>query len=203
MATNTISTDLWIETADPVTSVETDQWDFELTPHPEQELSTDLWLTETEQGSLPVYNPSLIIAVTRVQQNLAFPQFVIGGKGGANQDEYKLFKKSTSYDFYLWRTPVKLVGTDFDVKSISFYLLADIAAGMSIIPKLYFDDESVTSVGTTINLNNYSDRLIKLSSHSFNNKVHGRSNFFLELQIRSTILTPISLPIFIEIETDE
>jgi hypothetical protein len=202
MPTTTLSTDYFIDSVLPTVSLETDLWDFTLTPHPPFTLSTDLWITESTLGILPTYNPSLITTVNRVQQNLAFPQFVIGGQGTSSQ--YALFKKSTSYGFYLWRTPVYLIGTDFDVLQITFPLIADLIAGVSIVPKLYLDDQTRTAVASTINLSNYpsGNKLITLTSKNFSNSTHGKSNFFLEFQILSSLLTPISLPIHITLDVE-
>lgn len=43
MATVSLQTDYWIETADPIANLVTDQWNFALTPHPSFSLKTDLW----------------------------------------------------------------------------------------------------------------------------------------------------------------
>lgn len=159
------------------------------------------WCFPGTCGNLPEYDPSIITVVSRVQQNLGFPQFVIGGRGTGT---YMLFKKGSTYDFTLWRSPVYSIGQDFDVLEIKFAVEGGITGNKEIIPVLYFDDESMTSVGTEINSTNYtnSEQLIKLTSKNFANATHGHSNFFLELQMTGTALSVVKLPITIELEIE-
>lgn len=149
--------------------------------------------------ALPAYHPSLISSVTRVEQNLPFPQFVIGGR---NAGSYKLFKKSDIGGFNIFRTKSEQIGKDFDIMSISFNLLSDLDANTEITPALYFDDESTSVIGTTINNTNYSNdnKLITLTAKNFGNQVHGESNFFLEFRFTGSTLAVIGLPIFIDVD---
>lgn len=162
-------------------------------------------------GVLPTYNPSIISALTKVQQNSEFPQFVIGGQGTGG--DYALFKKSSTYDFSVWRSPVYNIGRNFDVLEIKFAVIPAITTNITIIPVLYFDNEDSNSIGTTINLTNYpvdgagnNQKLIKLTSKNFGtatNVTHGRHNFFLELQFTGTALAVVKLPITIDLEVEE
>ena len=156
-------------------------------------------------GDLPTQDTSVITAVSRVPQNLPATQFVFGGNGGASHGTFSLFKKATTYTLELWRSPVYKIGTKFDVLKISFPVLPAIAANMSIIPVLYFDNERVKSVGTVINSTNYTnaEKRIVLTSQNFGNTVQGRSNFFLELQMTGTALVTVGLPIQIELDVYE
>lgn len=81
MVIATLETNKWEESAEPMISLETDLWDFDLTPHPEQTLETDRWFM-LFAGTLPAFSPSIVAAVARVQQGLAFPEFIMGGIGG-------------------------------------------------------------------------------------------------------------------------
>lgn len=188
MATSTLQTDYWSEGTEPIAVLSTDEWSFESSGTP---------------GVLPVYSPSIVSAVVRVQQNIPFPQFVIGGQGGADEDEYGLFKKSTaSYGFHIWRTPVYNIGRNFSIEHVSFYMPVDIDTDTTITPVLYFDNERDSAVGTSINDTNYStgDRFIKLGPKNFSGDVSGKVNFFLEFQFSGTDFTAISPPIFIDVE---
>lgn len=153
-------------------------------------------------ADLPVYTPSIITAVKKVLQNLPVPQFIMAGY---NASTYKLFKKSTSYVFNLWRSPVYQIGQNFDILAIRIPIHPDMTTNMSIIPVLYFDNEDSNSVGTTLNSTNYpnSDRLIYLTPKNFSNTVHGRNNFFLELQFIGSALSVVELPITIDLEVQE
>jgi len=160
--------------------------------------------------ALPTYASSLITAVSKVTQVLPFPQYIIGGQ---NASTYKLFKKSTTYVFNNWRSPVYQIGKNFDVMEITLPISPDLTTNMSIIPVLYFDNEDSNSVGATINLTNYpvdlagnGQRLIKLTSKNFGtatNSTHGKNNFFLELQFQGSALVTVGLPISIELEVEE
>lgn len=155
--------------------------------------------------ALPTYNPSITTAVLGIQQNLPFPRFVMAGVGGASGTTYHLSKKASTYSFNVWRSPVYNIGHDFDVLTIKFAVMPEIGANMSIIPVLYFDNEDSSSVGNTINSTTYpdSDKLIKLTSKNFSNTVHGRNNFFLELQFTGSALVAVELPITIELEVED
>lgn len=156
--------------------------------------------------ALPVYNSSIISAVSRVPQNIPFPQYVLGGQGGAGGTTYALFKKRTStYVFSNWRSPVYNIGKNFDILSIKFAVKPALTTNMSIIPVLYFDNSFTNSIGTTINSTNYanSEKLITLRSPNFSNSVHGRNNFFLELQFTGSALAVVELPISFELEVEE
>lgn len=153
--------------------------------------------------ALPTNNPSIISSVAKVKQNLSHPQFVIGGQGTGS--EYALFKKDTTYNFSVWRSPVYQIGKNFDVLEIQFNVVGGITGNKEIIPALYFDNEDTSSVGTTINATTYpgEDELITLTSKNFNNTVHGKNNFFLELQMTGSDLAVVKMPIKLELEVGE
>jgi hypothetical protein len=152
--------------------------------------------------ALPTYSSSVITAVSKVEQKLPFPAYIMGGQ---NASTYKLFKKSTTYVFNVWRSPVYQIGKNFDVMEITIPIYPNMTTNMSIIPVLYFDNEDSNSVGATINPTNYpnGERLIKLTSKNFSNSTHGKNNFFLELQFTGTALAVAELPINIELEVEE
>lgn len=156
--------------------------------------------------SLPSYASSLISVVSRVNQNAPLPQFVMGGR---NASTYKLFKKTTTHAFSLFRSPVYQIGSEFDVMDIRFAIMPTLTTSMEIIPVLYFDNESSNSIGTTINSTNYpstgpgAGKLVILTPKEFSNTTHGRNNFFLELQFTGTALAVVELPITIEVEIIE
>lgn len=154
-------------------------------------------------GVLPNYNTSLISVISRVTQNMSFPQFVMGGRGGSGGTTYSLFKKTSTYGLVIFRSPVYNVGQEFDVMQIRLNLLSSFSAGTSIIPKLYFDNERDSVLGTTIDSSTFSSQLITLTPKDFSNTTHGYSNFFLELQISGSSLSVVSLPIFVDVEIYE
>jgi hypothetical protein len=208
MPTNTLQTDFWEEITTPIVAInfETDQWSFISFGTPIVDLETNLWtFSTTGINTLPVYNSSIISSIARVYQNMPFPQFVIAGQGGLNEDEFQLFKKTDTQQFTIWRSPVYNIGKDFDVMSISFNLGVDLESGTSIIPKLYFDNERDSATSTTINAVNYSNdnKLIEITSKNFDNSTHGKHNFFLEFQFTGAALAVIDLPITIDVDIQD
>lgn len=153
--------------------------------------------------SIPVYNTSVITAVAKAQQGLAFPAFIMGGQGGAGGTTYGLYKKSTAYTFALWRSQLFKIGQPFKLVEMRIPLSAPVAANMTIIPVLYFDDGNSSSIGATINSTNYpdSERSIVLTPDNFAHATSGKKNFFLELQFTGSALIGAIFPISIELET--
>lgn len=153
---------------------------------------------------LPVYKPSLISAVTRVQQGISAPSFIIGGQQHGDSETYALFKKSNSYNFNMWRSWLFEVSKPFNITSIEIPLTGPIASGFSIIPVLGFDDGQRRVIGTTISSGNYDagERYIKLQPDDFDFDVHGENNFYVELCFFGNGLMGIALPINIELETE-
>lgn len=160
-------------------------------------------------GTLPTYNPSLVSAVKFVLQDTGLPQVVMAGLGGANEDEYELFKKTDEeglgYDLCIWRSKIYQIGNKFDVKRISFPILPSIASNMEIVPALHFDNDSSVSFGNPINTATYASgtERIVLYPPNFSNAVRGNFNFFLELRFTGLALSVVGLPIDIDIETIE
>jgi len=155
--------------------------------------------------ALPSYNTSVITAVGKVQQGIPFPKFVMGGKGGSGGTQFKLFKQGTPYTFANLRSQLYKIGKQFKITSIRIPLSTAIAANMTIIPVVYFDDSASSSTGTTINSTNYpnSEKAIYLTPDNFAFALTGKKNFFLELQITGSALVGVIFPIIIEIETED
>jgi len=149
--------------------------------------------------ALPSYGESVITAVGKVIQNVTLPQFVFGG---INASAQRIQKITTTYSNHNWRSSVYRFDRPFDITKISFAVYPAIAANMTIIPVLYFDDENNSSIGTTINSTNYSnsEQEISLYPGNFAHKVRGEHDFFLEFQFTGTALATIGLPVRIEIE---
>lgn len=152
--------------------------------------------------SIPTYNTSVITAVGKSQQGLAFPKFIMGGKGGPGGTTYQLFKKSDTYSFAILRSEKKLVGRPFKINEIKFLLSVAMAANMSIVPVIRFDDENSFAVGATINSTNYpnSDKYIFLTPDNFSQALSGDKNFYLELQFTGSALVGVGFPISVEAE---
>jgi hypothetical protein len=75
---------------------------------------------------------------------------------------------------------------------------------MTIIPKLYIDDQTVTSTCRTINSTNYADTNKNRNIDVYpETPAKGQNNFFLELSFTGTALATILLPIKIMVEIED
>lgn len=151
--------------------------------------------------TLPSYNASICSALKHVQQNQAFPQFIMGGAGGSGGTTYSLFKKGSIYKNHILRKKW-MIGRRFRVTRIALRLGAAITEDMAMTPRLYFDGESRSQNGTEIILNNYpnGERFIVLTEDNFLGNTEGKNDFILELQSTGSALLPI-LP-FIQVEVE-
>lgn len=155
--------------------------------------------------AIPNYSQSLITAVGRTLQDLPRAEFVVGGIGGVDSNEFTLFRRGQGdHVFNLWRSPVYQIGKKFDIIEIRLSVYPDIDTDYSIIPVLYFDNESVSVEGTTIDITNYPNggNYFVLRSSNFSS-VRGETDFFLEIQFTGANLTTVMLPIEIELEVYE
>jgi len=78
-------------------------------------------------------------------------------------------------------------------------LTETVKANMTLIPKIYVDDEASSTALTTINSTNYiaGERNIVYK----NLEIAGNHNFLLELNWSGSVLMPVALPILIDLET--
>ena len=141
---------------------------------------------------------------TIYQTQRSFPIFAMGSFN-TNANTPAIDIKSTTYQTSVFRTAMFNVGQDFTVSKITLPLVQAMGANMTIVPKLYFDHETSSQAGTTLNDTNYpnSEKIIRLDADNFQGNSSGKINFFLELTISGTALSAVSLPIEIEIDVDE
>ena len=89
------------------------------------------------------------------------------------------------------------IGQPFKIKKIRIPLAQAMAANMTIVPKIYFDDGVDTKTLTTINNTNYpSKKNIVIRPEN----AVGDHNFWLELVWSGTVRCTVNLPITIEFE---
>lgn len=129
------------------------------------------------------------------QRSNALPAPVIGWNDATVQGIDSL---STTYQSSFWRSQRYSLGKRGIVKKIIYQLGAALAANMTIVPTIFIDDANTSTALTTINSTNYSGRrVIQQANVPFND------NFLLQLNWTGTALCPITLPIVIEVETQE
>lgn len=107
-------------------------------------------------------------------------------------------KQGTSYSAapsVFWSQMFR-VGQKFKIKKIRIPLAQAVAAGMTLIPKIYIDEGITSKTLTTINNTNYpnGDRNIVLRPDGLT----GEHNFWLELRWTGATLLTVGLPITIE-----
>lgn len=155
-------------------------------------------------GSYPTYATSMISAIARVEQGLAFPKFIIGGQGLGQASPYQLFKKSSTYGTSYLRSPLYHVGSHFRVTEISIPFAQPIADQMNVVAVLRFDHEQSSSQSDPITSAIYTEgeQYIVLQPENFPDGARGSNNFYVEFQISGPALCTISVPINITIEIE-
>lgn len=125
------------------------------------------------------------------------PKVIIGWKDASSQG---LDKISTTYGTSNFWSETFRLGAPFDITKIRIPLAQAVAANMTLIPKIYVDDQSTSTALTTINNTNYpnSERNIVQYPH-----IPGQHNMMLELRWTGTSLLTVALPITIEYETKD
>jgi len=153
----------------------------------------------------PVTSTSVITAIGKVQEGLPFPKFVAGGKGGSGGANYKLFSKASTYSLNVWRSQLYTIENPFSISSINLNFSTNLNQNHIITPILYLDNGGTMVTGTQIDATNYpnGENGITLTAASFGYNVHGNSNFILELKFTGTALIAVTLPITIELETED
>lgn len=119
---------------------------------------------------------------------------------GTSFGSHGLDKQGTSYSAappVFWSS-LQRIGQRFKITKIHYPLAQVLAANMTLIPKLYFDDGQTSKTLTTINSTNYPSK-----THVIQNieGATGENNFWLELRWSGSALLTVGLPIIIEGET--
>ena len=146
----------------------------------------------------------LCTALKYVEQGSSTQKLVIGsGTGSA----YALDKYSTSgtYDAIL-RSKMITVGSRFTIDKIRIPLGADLAANMSLVVKIVYDDASSTNTLDTINTTNFTagTRKIIFDQQSIlDATITPQNNFYLQFEFSGTVKLPIIFPIDITLDIQE
>lgn len=143
----------------------------------------------TGTGTLPV-----VTALKFCQESSKTP--IIGWRSDTPA-EYGLDKYSPSATYNsVFRSEIFNVGEPFQVEKIRMPLAAAVTTNMSIVPKVYVDDETSSTTLDTINPTNDSGKYNALRYK----RINGQHNFFLELTIGGSTSLSVGLPIEAEIE---
>lgn len=119
---------------------------------------------------------------------------IVGWKDGTTQGIDKI---STTYGVSVWRSETFRIGRPFQLKTIRIPLGLAVAANMTLIPKIFLDEQTANVPLQTINNTNYtkSEKNIVQTMKPPTYAVAGFHNFQLELRWSGTVLLPVSLPI--------
>lgn len=111
-------------------------------------------------------------------------------------------RQTTNYDKVntVFRSQVYRMGRPFKIKKIRLPLTKAMAANMTIVPKIYVDEQIKTYTLQTINNTNYpnGEQQIVLRSDSSSAPITGLHSFFFELTWSGSALQTVGLPITIE-----
>ena len=144
-----------------------------------------------------------VTALRYVQQSSNVrPKAIIGWRDDSAVGVDKLSITATYAS--VWRSEMFNIGTTFTITDIRIPFGVALAANMSLICKIYTDDESITTTLTTINIANFPSvgRFIHFSQPDLI-KARGSNNFFIELTWGSTVELPVLLPIIITVDVNE
>lgn len=121
---------------------------------------------------------------------------IVGWKDDSTQGIDKI---STTYGVNVWRSETFRIGRPFQLKTIRIPLALAVAANMTLIPKIFLDEQTSSVALQTINNTNYtkSEKNIVQTMKPPTYAVAGFHNFQLELRWSGTVLLPVSLPITI------
>lgn len=145
-------------------------------------------------------NPMVTACKYVLQGNNKIRSPIVGWKDDSTQGIDKI---STTYGVSVWRSEVFRIGRPFQIKSIRIPLAVAVASNMTLIPKIFLDEQTANVALQTINATNYpnSQKNIVQSLKAPTYAVAGWHNFQLELRWSGTVLLPVSLPITIYGET--
>lgn len=140
-----------------------------------------------------------VTALKLVQQNgFIKPAPIVAWRDDSNNGIDKL---STTYGTSVWQSEVVPVGRPFRVMKLQLPLAQAMAANMTLTAKIVVDNGTTTHTLRTINNTNFpnSEKNILL----YDDGIRGKHDFYLELTWSGSALCTVSLPISIELETEE
>jgi len=120
---------------------------------------------------------------------------------------YGLDKFSTTgtYDA-IWRSQIYTIGSKFTIEKIRIPLGVALAANMSLVCRLVYDDGVATKTLTTINTTNFTAgtrKIIFTQQEILDSSITPQNNFYLQLEWSGTVNLPVIFPIDIIIDQQE
>jgi hypothetical protein len=119
---------------------------------------------------------------------------------GSTGVQHGLDRQVTTYSNApsVWWSSVFRIGARFKITRIRIPLSQAVTSGMTVIPKIYIDDNITSSTLTTINSTNYpnGERFVTIRPDG----LVGQNNFWLELKWAGDSLLTVGLPIEIDFE---
>lgn len=119
---------------------------------------------------------------------------------GSTGVQHGLDRQVTTYSNApsVWWSQMYRIGARFKISRIRIPLCQAVTTGMTIIPKIYIDDNITSTTLTTINSTNYpnGERFITIRPDG----LEGQNNFWLELKWAGDSLLTVGLPIEIDFE---
>ena len=131
------------------------------------------------------------------QDGFNFQIPVIGWTTGS---AFGIDRQTSTYDKVnpIFRSQTFRIGAPFKITKIRFPLAQAVAANMTVIPKIFVDEEATSYTLATINNSNYTGSEKNIVQRPEN--AVGNHSFFLELKWSGSVLCTMALPITIEYE---
>ena len=139
-----------------------------------------------------------------VQQGSTTTKMILGW-GDDSAKGIDKYSTSGTYDS-IFRTKVVNVGAKFTIDRIKIPLGAALAANMSLVVKIYYDDEVSSKTLTTINTTNFTAgtrEIIFTQQNILDSSITPRNNFFLEFSWGGSVKLPLLLPIEVVVDIAE
>jgi hypothetical protein len=143
----------------------------------------------------------IVTAIKFTQQaSSVFNKLIIASTDGTGTQIDQYSSSATLASVFRWTVNA---GRKFNVSKIRLALGKVVAANMSIVPKLLFDEESSSKTLATINNTNYSGKRKVIYENTELTGAAGENSFILELSFTGTVVLPVLLPILIDLDVVE
>lgn len=172
-------------------------------------LSKGIFKTMRPSGNSSTVITALRLANPNRTNNAAF-SFSVPIVGWSDLENNKLEKQGSVYSnaaSVFWSRQFN-IGQPFEIKRIRIPLAQTLAAGMTITPKLYFDNgiasQTLTTIDSTAFPNNAETGFGRVANIKTagdgTNIMRGQNSFWLELRWTGATLCTVDLPIIIDLE---